>query len=601
MKWSNICCVALGAVSAVCGWLALLPLPGDDGMLTARPAPLVHPRPWMLAACLAAAVALVILRDGRYRRRAKAHEPSHWDGVTVATMQRVLALRDEATRPDMLASVPVFLSMILQPEKSRTRTVETISLESRVVVQDVRIEMSFPALESGPWTLPRTEPGPGRRPRRRGAEQAPAERPGGETYVPILTCLKREMVDNFEVRARDGALLDILCHDETIQLISSSLYFLIELVLSDANAGAPVSTERVQKAAVSFLMPICGRLSEEAAATAIDKGLGYIGVRADSPCEKVQWLREFVYTLGEAGPIVAVVPEAMKSRRLQVSYRRTMVPPSTSRQPRHRLRLALGLRPVTMQMAPGMAHNSTSYHLQIKAPESQYLMEQTLRCADCGDPLSASEIETDGSQTCVHLKLSQDTEPYFQLLGKRGQNYAHLYMRGFTGMDWRKIKFTSSFGEVPPGTLASAVVTAATSLSLIGAVALAEARGLPRTSDVPALLLALPAVAASWFGFSSDNEAGLRSSLAARCSLILGGLTSLVACALFIVTRTIEDAQKADSLPLMDNGMRWWAWVGLAYLAGANFGYVSIQLVIRSSAYRRLLRKESAVDDNTIN
>ncbi|WP_248964731.1 hypothetical protein [Sphaerisporangium perillae] len=596
MKWSNICFVTLGTASAVSGWLAFLPLPGDRSMNASQPGMLIHLRPWMAVACLGFAVALVVLRNGRYKRHAKPVTPSPWDGVTMSTMQKVMALRDEAVRSDKLTSVPIFLSMLLQPEKSRTRTVETISLEGRVVVQDVRVEMSLSALE-GPWSM--GTPASGVRGRLRGATAGP-QQPSGEVYAPILTCLKREMVDNFEVRDRDGGSLDILCYEETIQLISSSLHFLIKLALRETHGGSSVTADRIDRAVVSFLMPICGRMSPKASATAIHKGLAYIGIGDDDLSDNVMWLKEFLATLDQAFPIVVVIPHTMDSQRLQISYRRTMVPPNKSRQARHRLRLTLGLRPVTMQMAPGMAHNSKVYHLQIKAPESQYLMEQTLRCTDCGSKLSNSEIETDGSQTCSHVKLSQEAEPYFQLLSKRGQNYAHLYMRGFTGMDWKKIRFTSSFGEVPPGTLASAVVTAATSLFLIGAVALAEARGLPRTSDVPALLLALPAVAASWFGFSSDNEAVLRSSLAARCSLLLGGLTSLAACALFILTRTVDHTQSIDSVTLMDNEMRWWGWVGLAYLAGVNFGYVLIQLIIRSGAYRRLLRKESVVNDNTV-
>ncbi len=273
----------------------------------------------------------------------------------------------------------------------------------------------------------------------------------------------------------------------------------------------------------------------------------------------------------------------------------------------------LGLRPVTLQMVPGMAFNSKSYHLQVRAPASQYLMEQTLRCGECGRKLSGSEVETDGHGGCDHIQPSSrngHAEPYFQLLRKRGQNYAHLYMRGFAVLKQKDIRISTSFGEVPPGTLASAVITAVTSALLIVTVGVAETTGLERDSDIPAILLVLPAVAASWFGFSSDSEAILRSSLAARCSLILGGLVSMAASALFIVSGAAPEkggtgfASSSTALPgepaiLLGVEVRWW-WSALIYLASVNLVYVLVQSIVRSNAYRRLLRKEAIFNENTV-
>lgn len=616
MSWHRIFSLSAGFVSAILGWLAFFRLPWQSPFLAAsRPQPIFHLRPLMALAWVAFTATIVLVINYRYRRRAIPWVPSTADGdgmsaldMSIPDLQRVFDLRAEAALSDKMISLPMFVSLVLQPEKSRMRTVETVSLEGRVIVQDVRVELSLSdALLDASWE--RREVTENRDGGRSGDEDAG----NSEIYVPILNCPKKEMIDNFHVRDREGRDLDILCYEETIQLISSSLHFLIQAALRENDRGAGATSEGIDTAEALFLMLICGNTTPSLKTTerTIQAGLAHIGItgKGDDEPQTVTWLREFLRTLAQAFPLVAVVPEMPGPRRLQIFYSRTTIPPNKSKRLRHWLRLMLGLRPVTVQMSPGMAHNSQSYHLQVRAPESQYLMEQTLRCAECGQKLSRSEVETDGSGGCGHVRPASDNEPYFQLLRKRGQHYAHLYMRGFAGLQQQNIRLTASFGEVPPGTLASAAITAVTSFLLIGAVGVAEMTKLSRDSDIPAVLLVLPAVAASWFGFASDTEAVLRSSLAARCSLILGGFTSIAASVLFIVSGAVQQdkqdplsmavGQAGDSTAILGIQVGWW-WSALIYLSGANLVYVLIQLVVRSNAYRRLLRKEALFNDDTV-
>src|SRR3569833_2274339 len=73
--------------------------------------------------------------------------------------------------------------------------------------------------------------------------------------------------------------------------------------------------------------------------------------------------------------------------------------------------------------------------------------------------------------------------------------------------------------------------------------------GIDDGSDIPPLLLALPTVAASWFGFASDTAAVLRASLVGRCSMLLGGSTSRLAAALFLVTGRPQDGPQPATTP----------------------------------------------------
>ncbi|WP_271221512.1 hypothetical protein [Streptosporangium carneum] len=618
MKWFKLGSATLGLGVLALAWPAFMPMPWGHVPPKASPPaprPLFDPQPWTVVIWALLVVALITVINHRYKSQATTTLPLPADGedtsaldTSISDLERAFELRAEAANSGKMAALPMFISLVLQPEKSRTRTVETVSLEGRVIVQDVRIEM---ALSDALIDVFREEGA--------GKNEAPADEIHPETYVPILNCSKREMIDNFQVRDREDRSVDILCYEETVQLISSSLHLLVHAALPKATDDENITPDGIDTAEALFLMLMCSNkpVSDKTVEKTILAAFAHLGLRTRDGVESrnVTWLREFVKTLAHSTPVVAIVPDLPETRRLQISYCRTTIPPNKSKQLRHWLRLMLGLRPVTLQMVPGMAFNSKSYHLQVKAPASQYLMEQTLRCVECGQKLSGSEVETDGRGGCVHLQppspRNGHAEPYFQLLRKRGQNYAHLYMRGFADLKQKNIKISTSFGEVPPGTLASAVITAVTSVLLISAVGFAETGGLERDSDIPAILLVLPAVAASWFGFSSDTEAILRSSLAARCSLILGGFVSMAASVLFIVSGSLAEKTGAEPAslpppgrvgepaPLLGVEVRWW-WSVLIYLASVNLVYVLVQSIVRSNAYRRLLRKETVLNENTV-
>lgn len=598
---TRILIVTLALVVAGLVWVTFMPVPSWFPRFASSVGARSSFRfdPWMALASFLAITALVTALNRRYKKHARLPEPKPRPDFDTALVKQALTLQDEATRSDKPASLPIFLSLLLQPELSRTRTVETLSLTGSVVAHDVNIELSLSDmfLDIAQDESLRSAPRPGDSEDR--PSQHAEDRVSTEIYVPILLSPKKEIIDGFVVQDGEGRAVNILCYDETVRLISWTLDFLIRAALRDVKKSGDVREKEIVKAEFLFLTLICGRTSasSETVTETIEDGLGYLEIPLDNDSKYVAWLRGLVEVLSNAFPIVAIIPETPDGRRLHISYRRTTIPAHESRQFRSWLRVVLGLRPVSMRVTLDTAHTSRTYHLQVKAPDSQYLMEQTLRCTECGRKLSTSEIEADGTEECPHVRTSGESAPYFQLLRKRGQHYAHVYMRGFAGVKRRSLQYTFSFGEVPPGTLASAAITAATSSLLIGAVRWAQASGVDSGSDVPALILALPAVAASWFGFTSDSEAILRSSLAARCSLILGGCTSLTAAAFFILSGHADGSN--GSTGLMGNGVQFW-WSALLYLAVGNLIYVLVQLTIRSASYRRLLRKEPVANDNSV-
>jgi hypothetical protein len=474
-----------------------------------------------------------------------------------------------------MAAIAALVRMINEPEHSRTRTVESISMQGRVIGQQVNMEFHLPAAQNPP-------------------------NDSGELYVPALIARKQEPIDNLTVFDSQGQTLHILSYDETIKLLAVALNILVTTCAESpgpAGSWVPPVPDRDVRMAESLLLQLIYALKApedaliESQIRAAFELLGQAPSTVEGP--RFKWLREFVRTLSRAYPVIVALPHDPEVSRAVISYKRTIIQTLDLTWFRGQLRLALGLRPLKVAIGTALAHNSKTYHLQVEAPATQYLMEQTLRCADCCGPLTTRGVDKPGNHPDTghtHERyLPRGDRPYYELLGKFGQPYAHLYMRGFAATRGESLVLSASFGETPPGTLASATITAAVSCLLIGAIGHSEAAGIGYASDIPPLLLALPAAAASWFGFSSDDDAVLRSSLAARCSLLIGGITSLLGAVVFLVTKRPASAG-GGPIPPSVFAMHLPSWWGLLFcIASANALCVFAQLLIRSWSYRRLL------------
>jgi hypothetical protein len=308
-------------------------------------------------------------------------------------------------------------------------------------------------------------------------------------------------------------------------------------------------------------------------------------------------LRKFVLALGPAYPIVAVLPVRRTARRALVKYEQTIIPKPEITSLSDRLRLLLGLRPYQAGIPVDPALTCQSYHLQVKGPADQYLAQQYLWCWNCKKLMRRNWYGTVPSMTdghgngCAHQESADDSQDrHFRLQGRHGQDFAHLYMRGYAGSGLQNIELLTRFAETPPGTLANAAVTSAAAAILIGAVGwIVSHGGSPHGSDVPALVLALPAIAVSWFGFISDTESVLRSSLAARVSLICSGLVSLASAIAFLTG--VHDVRDPSTRQLNVLGVTDTYWILLLFLATINLAGTCHLYFMRSNYYHLLLRR----------
>ena len=140
---------------------------------------------------------------------------------------------------------------------------------------------------------------------------------------------------------------------------------------------------------------------------------------------------------------------------------------------------------------------------------------------------------------CGHAPIGFDDRCYIRVRSRIGQNYAHIYMRGFASsrLDYRRMVARVRFAEAPPSVDERALFSAFTASVVFGILGYVFSH-FPKQSlptDIPLVFLTLPGLAAAWFGFSSDADTVLRSSLAARISLIVTTFLSIVAVSCYVL------------------------------------------------------------------
>ncbi|WP_229070271.1 hypothetical protein [Actinoplanes sp. DH11] len=515
---------------------------------------------------------------------------------------------------DYLRPIAIFTELIMNVSKHRVRVAETVDVEGHMMVQRVIVEFDLP----------------------RGWEQAKF------LYLPVLHPVKGELVDNFHLRdAQDSSLTD-LTYEETTRLAAAGLRLL--MAFGDKAVIAAESE--------SVVPPVAAEASTEwpdAAMVAKEKDLlTLLAMRGPVDIEPMQrtineiletfevddltkgYLRRYVLELCGAYPIVAVVdPQIVAGGRVLIKYERTLMPasvtaaagssegpPARSRRAkfgvkrwRGLMRIGMGLRPAQVAVPISLALTASSYHLRLNAPESKYVFEQHLTCSHCDQLVTPSWVGSRpgvkrgpvGTAKCTHKAGVEpsahrfDDRHYFRLQRRHGQNFVHLYMRGFGAAKpkMHDLQVVARFKEVPPGSRLQAAVTAfATTVLVIVVGYMVSNHRVAPESDYPAVILALPAVVASWFGIASERNALVGGSLLARLSLIVSGVLSIASIVTYLMTAPTEAGSSPPPPQVSLLGVTHKAWIALSLLSLVNFVYIYYRFVLKLIHYRDLMRRK---------
>ena len=313
-------------------------------------------------------------------------------------------------------------------------------------------------------------------------------------------------------------------------------------------------------------------------------------------------IKTYLRSLSSGYPIVAAVPQDLVvSNRVLLRYERTIIPTSRSVGWEGKLRLGIGVRPSQVTVPVDLAMTAGSYHLRINGPAEKYVVEQILRCAKCrqrlDDPLPS------GPSSCDHAP-GESKNSHFHLRGKFGQSFTHLYIRGFADQAHRlsRYEILVRFNETPPGSRATAAITALASVIFIWVIGhVSSNHEAMSNSDLPAILLALPAIAASWVGLSANGEALVGSSLHGRLSLIFSGVLSIASVVIYLLQNAAlqaadESKLKRSHLELADVSSPWWTI--LLVLAFLGLIYASWHLLARVRNYLTLIGKSDPLAEH---
>jgi hypothetical protein len=487
----------------------------------------------------------------------------------------IAGLQEEATKRRFASdagAVISFLELVTNPASCRSRVVETIDLDGHAVQQRVTVEFVLPdeALKSE------------------------------ALYLPILQPLKGELVDNFHLTDGSDNTLTNLSFEETTQLATVGLRALVlhATYLNDASSAdiSTLSPEVVEtERALLKLIARRGLIEPVEVANKIETELKSLGWLNESPIKDL--IRSYLVSLGVAYPIVVAVPSGLVvGDRILLRYERTLSLSSETRGTQGKARLFLGLQPRQVSIPVNLALTAGSYHLRINAPTAMYLYEQHLRCSRCTARLQRAWRGDTGKNGCYHRDVSLPPDDcHYHLRRRRGQNYLHLYMRGYGNSRplLQNLEVFARFKEIPPGTRGTAVATALAETIFIWVVGYLISRNKAILTDLPVFLLGLPAVMASWWGFTSDSGSVVGPSLIARVSLLVSGLISLGAVVTYLLE--VPVAGHGGSSPtgshLAFAGVTAPVWVILLVSSVSNLGYILWRLVRKAYFYGRLVRR----------
>lgn len=482
------------------------------------------------------------------------------------------------------AAISSFIELITNPARHRSRVVENIDFKDRAIQQYVSVEVTLPNVASD--------------------ERSPT------LYLPVLQPIKGELIDKFALTDAAGSRLTNLSYEETTRLAALAL----RILLLDATGSFELGDdEKITELALLDIVARRGKTSASATEATVSNALKTLGTVDHD--ERTERLKSYLLSLSLAYPIVAVVPRALVvANRLLLRYERTIIPVSEHKGWHGDLRLGFGIRPNQVAIAPVLALTSGSYHLLINCPADKYVLHQRLMCKHCGKLVThdwrgaGPEGANEKSKCCHTAEPPNDgVGCHYRLRRRRGQSYVHLYMRGYGQADapMQGLQMLVQLKEVPPGSRGQAVVTAIATTVLIGTVGyLISHNEIVPNSDLPALALSLPAVAASWFGFTSDGDNLTGSSLLARLSLVGSGALSVIAIILYLsevpnftanvgippILGAVANSGQAIAFLGVTNS----AWLVLLAISSINSVYILWRFAIKVRTYSAMLQKQDA-------
>ena len=457
----------------------------------------------LIAVSIAIVVSAILLHIGRL---AKADPPNNHpmgpeipDSPTIADI--ALAVQ-QASRKYKNEVLYLFQRILQEPTRYMTRINEKVEAREGCLCLDVVVDYAF-----------------------NDATTEMVHRAGERTILlPLIKPKKRVMLDNLEI-TNDDKHVPALLQEEVNGLIVSVINNLFRLAFlshtpNDIGRKLTDAEERLRWSLINLACHV--DCVDPATKNAILSLLDFSALSVvDS--ESLKSLRDFCDFCADHYFIVVEV-ELPAGSRLSMKYTRTVPEYGRTADWNDRLRVRLGLSPYRYSIPLRLPFDAPSYHFSMLGVSGQYLLREALIDTRTGEQIEPTVFS--------HMS------PRPSLQGRHGSGlpYAHIYTRGLDKAPVIDMSTRVEFAEIPPGALGGAFVVSTACAILIWFFAVVQPGLRPAdhlaSSDLPALLLAVPAFAATWIGQSVDRI--LRSSLSAYVGLSISAVLSMASALLYV-------------------------------------------------------------------
>jgi hypothetical protein len=366
--------------------------------------------------------------------------------------------------------------------------------------------------------------------------------------IPLAQPEKGVLLDSFTVTDASGSQLPTLTQNRMRALI----VYTLEGLLKTAIGAGGVATDRNPKnawqesllALAKMVTAVCSagprRKQSPNNQRVIREALEAIDTLPLTRAWRAR-LKQFCLYYIDHYVIVAEVPRP-PGDHLVLTYSYRVPGESPTNQSANRWRSRFGLTLSTFDLPVHVhAFQVDSYHLQVEPDMGgQYVYNHHLEWLNTSDIVKQEQLE------------KESFRPYVRLYHDEGRPNAHLYIRrqGDTSAADKlpRLKSVIEFREIPPGVQGAATVVAAAGAALITFFALTHL-GLgvdvesgrqqdqiiaTLNSDIPALLLALPAFTAALIGSWTDLTRVRRASLTTYLALAATMFLSLGSAFYFV-------------------------------------------------------------------
>ena len=523
-----------------------------------------------IAFLVAAGASLILLRMGRLPtvhpnpdkiiRRVPSTSP---------TAEEILDARLKVSLKYSSEVIDLFSRMLRSPSRYVTRAVENVEVRSGCLCVQVTMEFAL-----------------------HDEELVDIIRQSGRpvALLPLIKLSKATTLDNLDILDSDGRHISPLLQDELYGLLAIGIENLFRSAyINSADEGAMRALTPIEDSVLqSLIQVICNpeRVDKKAISSTI-MVLDSAGEDASDPINHAAatYLHDLCEFFGE-NYIIAVETELPPGNRLTMKYSRTVPLYEQTSVRRDRMRVRLGLSPQSFTLPLTLPFEAPSYHFSLAGVPGSFVASQTLLEAVSRNPI--------GPERFRHGAI----QPFLSSKCESALPYTHFHTRGlqrFSPIDmWTRVEFD----EVPPGALGGALVVSAASAILIWFFTLVQPGlrpGIAIASDLPALLLAVPAFVATWIGNSVDRVQ--RSSTSTYIGLGVSTVVSLGSALLYIANAnhksffTIGNFAFYHGLIRLSNVDA--TWLLLALVASFMSAYLAETLRDKLRGYMRLLKNDN--------